>query len=632
MLLNTNDRLFLDLSKPLLATPPSEQLPGMILEGALTLLDGSAACLILEATPGESPALSRTGAPVPIFGHDAAAQAVATGSPVRLDGPEEWVVAAPLQAFGMTLGVLVAKGTGHLPDDRLHAMNLWCPLAAAALAFQQKDRDQQEIGARIESTEKQLDAALGLYDLYEEAQRQADEAERRIEAALSLYDLYEEAQLQAMSAEKRAEAALSLYDLYEEAQAQAVSAEKRADAALGLYDLYEEAYRQAEEARDIAFKDALTGTATKAFFTQRLDQEVAESQRYGHPLSLLLIDLDFFKHINDAYGHQAGDQALQVTGAILRDCIRTSDLAARFGGEEFAIVLPHTEEDGAFILAERIRQRVEAAEIASHLGVTFKLTTSIGLATLRHHMTSPKDLIEEADQALYRAKKAGRNRTCINSEEPLSLEVAQSMSQQGKETLFEIAQALCMAMEAKDAEIGRHGRAVAHLAREFGTTLGLPAERIEALYLAGLLHDVGKIAIPEALLKAPEASLTDDDRRLMNRHSVTATALLNRIRGFAPMREAVLYHHERLDGTGFPEGLKGDQIPMAARILSICNAYDILLHPSHGHPARTEAEARETLLRLAGSAFDPDLIRRFLDQELPTAEQLTMTDKETPWL
>jgi diguanylate cyclase (GGDEF)-like protein len=190
--------------------------------------------------------------------------------------------------------------------------------------------------------------------------------------------------------------------------------QQQLEATSTLYDLYQDALNQ-------AFRDRQTGLANKADFLQRIGKYVEESKRHTFPLSLLMLDLDHFKELNDRFGHQAGDYVLSCVGALISDSIRASDYAARFGGEEFAIVLPNTNENQAIVLAERIRRRLQK-ERFEYAHFSLKTTVSIGISELSTIMNEAKHLIEAADQRLYHAKQSGRNRTCI-ADRPIDVQV-----------------------------------------------------------------------------------------------------------------------------------------------------------------------------------------------------------------
>lgn len=391
------------------------------------------------------------------------------------------------------------------------------------------------------------------------------------------------------------------------AQSQAKEAhEQQMEMALRLYDLYEEAQNQ-------AITDGLTGLATHAFFQQRLAQEMSESFRYHHPLSFIIFDLDHFKPINDTYGHQAGDIVLKESAAMLKARVRTSDLVARYGGEEFAIILPQTTEDDAFALAERLRIELEQMEIPINASRKLKVTASIGVASRGENDATPKELIKRADMALYAAKNGGRNRV-VRAQGPAAEAVnAIGAPRKGSQEMFlALARALSAAIEARSPKLHGHSEAVGELALRMGKALGLHPDKQEALMIAGMLHDVGMLAVPEAVILKPSA-LNDEEWAQMKAHPQAGVAILSRFSSFAGLREAVLYHHERWDGKGYPEGLKGEGIPMGARILSVCDAYDAMKRGDYAYGMGVpDKEAAAEIRRCSGTQFDPQLVEIFL--------------------
>jgi diguanylate cyclase (GGDEF)-like protein len=393
----------------------------------------------------------------------------------------------------------------------------------------------------------------------------------------------------------------------EEAQLQAkVAHEQQMEMALRLYDLYEEAQNQ-------AITDGLTGLATHDFFQQRLAQEMRESTRYNRPLSFMIFDLDHFKSINDTYGHQAGDTVLKGAAAMLKDSVRGSDLVARYGGEEFAVILPQTNEEDAYNLAERLRVILEGMEFPISEERSLKVTASVGVASRTEGDVMPKDLIKRSDVALYAAKNGGRNRVVMAQGPTVEAVNAIGAPRQGSQELFySLARAFAAAIEARIPLMHGHSEAVGLFARQMGEKLGLAPDKQEALQIAGLLHDVGMMSVPEAVIFKP-TKLDEGDWQVMREHPARGVGILARFSTFSGLLEAVLYHHEKYDGTGYPEGLKGTAIPMGARILAICDSYDAMIRGDYAYGVGIKAaDAAAEIARCAGSQFDPDLVKLFL--------------------
>ncbi|MEB3197738.1 MAG: diguanylate cyclase [Candidatus Sericytochromatia bacterium] len=377
--------------------------------------------------------------------------------------------------------------------------------------------------------------------------------------------------------------------------------------------------------------DGLTGLATHDFFQQRLAEELAASDRHRTSLSFMIFDLDHFKSINDTHGHPAGDAVLKAAAAMLKDSVRKYDLVARYGGEEFAIILPNTEEDAAYHLAERLRKQLEGMPFAISETRTIKVTASIGVACRLEQDVMPKDLIKRADVALYAAKNGGRNRVVLAQGPAVEAVNAIGAPRQGSHELFySLARAFASAIEARIPLMYGHSETVGVLARRMGEVIGLPPEKQEALQIAGLLHDVGMMSVPERVI-FKSGALDEDDWRAMREHPARGVALLAKFSTFSGLLEAVLYHHERWDGTGYPEGLQGSDIPLGARILSICDSYDAMLRGDYTFSnGRKPEDAQAEMIRCAGTQFDPELVNLFLRvlQEDPALSQLSLAGAE----
>ena len=343
--------------------------------------------------------------------------------------------------------------------------------------------------------------------------------------------------------------------------------------------------------------DPLTGLANHRAFQERLIVEVDRAQRYGRPLSLACIDVDGFKDVNDQFGHQAGDEALTEVAARLMSVARTADMAARLGGDEFAILLPETTAEAAEVVARRAHEliRVDLA------GPEPSITVSIGICDLEYASTA-EDLLRFADGALYWAKEHGRDAVWRYAPE-----VVTDISQQERAARLAHSQALAgiralaRAVDAKDHSTQLHSDRVASLVRRLAVALDWPDERVEALHEAALIHDVGKIALPDELLFKPGA-LTRDEYDLVKTHA----SLGSQIAGEVLSQEQIGWlrgHHERYDGSGYPDGLAGYDIPDGARLLALADSWDVMTSERPYSPAMQATEALEECVRCVGTQF-----------------------------
>jgi two-component system cell cycle response regulator len=374
-----------------------------------------------------------------------------------------------------------------------------------------------------------------------------------------------------------------------------------------LVRLRERVGRLIEQLTDAASTDPLTGLLNRRGFQSVIDNELARAERGGHTFSLLLCDCDFFKHLNDRLGHNAGDEALQAIGRLLDVNKRRIDVAARVGGEEFALVLPETDQHEAFIVADRLRSRFGQAFADQPV----PLTMSLGVATYPVHGMSADALLRSSDEALYAAKSLGRDRTVLYSAEVqgilgLGNHEGSDRDHAQLATVLNLAEALDM----RDTGTARHSQTVGRYCELMARELGLPAEQVERVRVAGVLHDIGKIGVTDAILRKP-GPLTEDEYDQMKKHPEIGARILGGS-GLNDIRGWILAHHERPDGRGYPSQLADADIPIEAKILAVADSYEAMTSDRVYRKSIGVHAARGQLEECSGTQFDPQVVAAFL--------------------
>ena len=342
-----------------------------------------------------------------------------------------------------------------------------------------------------------------------------------------------------------------------------------------------------------ALTDSLTGLRNHRAFQEDFSRELERRNRDGGALSLMMIDLNGLKQVNDADGHQAGDELIKCLAECLRETMREVDLAYRIGGDEFTVILPGERAWGAFEFAQRLRARTIHRGAGVAIGITETLTYELKDAVIRR-----------TDLALIDAKRSNRN-TVIYSDD---LEPGQSgapvsgVSHHAKI----LATALARAVDAKDRSTRNHCETVSELCVRIGAELGLSQERLAKLRLAGLLHDVGKIGIADAILQKP-GSLDGPETAVMRTHSQIGHDIMTAAE-LHEEAEFVLHHHERMDGSGYPNGLGGDEILLESRIILVADTFEAITSDRPYREGRAQSEALYVLERHAGKQFDPECV------------------------
>ncbi len=367
--------------------------------------------------------------------------------------------------------------------------------------------------------------------------------------------------------------------------------------------LYQRSTHRALSAMRLALTDPLTGLGNHRHFHERLQRELATADGEDVLVSLCFLDIDDFKHINDRFGHPTGDRILSLVGAQLRQ----GGESFRLGGDEFAILLPGSDERTALAIAQSIVARICDAE----LGAVGTITVSAGVATFPHHGRERDSLIRLADSALYWAKEHGKNQVRLaHSESSERTEARRVASGIDNIAPFRAAAALARAVDSRDTYTGSHSDRVATLASQLAEQLGLTTDEAELIRLAAGLHDLGKLAMPEEILRKPTA-LSDAERLVLERHPEIGHRMLQSL-GVEAIADWVLHHHERWDGTGYPNQLAGEEIPLGARVIFVADAFDAMTSNRLYSKARTQDDALLEVERCSGTQFDPDVVHAFL--------------------
>ncbi|MFW5960026.1 MAG: diguanylate cyclase, partial [Chitinivibrionales bacterium] len=342
---------------------------------------------------------------------------------------------------------------------------------------------------------------------------------------------------------------------------------------------------------------------------------------YDTELSCMMIDIDHFKEINDNYGHQFGDTVLEELSQILKNNTREVDICGRYGGEEFLIISTQGEE-GAKMHAEKIQKAVRAHRFSDE-GDSPKVTVSIGIATMKGKVSTKQDLIAKADKALYQAKDEGRDLIRVWTEEKTNVieAIDQSsifelkeqfigMSKKMKLTYIESTNALLKAVDTKDHYTYQHSKNVANCSEVLARELRLQDENVEIVKNAALLHDIGKIGIEKELLMKEEG-LTDKEFEVIKNHPRLGVNILRGVNFLEKEIPIILSHHEWYDGNGYPEGLKGREIPFGAQIISVADAFDAMSTPRNYRKKLSIEKIMQELKEGAGTQFNSEIIEAF---------------------
>ena len=392
-----------------------------------------------------------------------------------------------------------------------------------------------------------------------------------------------------------------------------------------------------ENLKKEAVTDSLTDLYNRRYFNQALQKELERAQRLQQPFSIVSLDLDYLKKINDTYGHFFGDLAIRTIADILKKNARSIDVPARLGGEEFSVLLPGVDSSGAMIAAERIRSAIETQE----LDTIGHITASVGVATFPEHSNKLDELLDMADQAMYKSKINGRNRVTLakrvedesewqevafgafmdiltKQKVPIPDNVAREItsklksieSASTKDTLFSVADTIAQTYNMQYKR-GITKEKVS-LAIELAKKMELSKEDIDRLKIAMMLYDIGKLTIPEEILNKKEP-LTEDEKQKIKEHPlVAARTILKPISDIADIVPIIEAHHENWDGTGYPNKLSGEKIPVASQIILLIDSYFALIQSRPYRTAKTCDEALEIIKLETGKKWNEKLVDEFV--------------------
>lgn len=364
------------------------------------------------------------------------------------------------------------------------------------------------------------------------------------------------------------------------------------------------------ELKNLANIDGLTGLYNHRFFHETLKEKIASCEKVNVPVSMIFMDIDYFKNYNDLYGHQCGDQVLKTIGNLLNNTIRENDIAARYGGEEFALILPDTSENDAVKIAEDIRKLVEETYFEGEENQpNGKITVSIGISVYPDKSKDDMELIKSADDALYRAKFFNKNR--IETYTSILDELKKDIDEQHIDLVTSI-KTLISVINAKDKYTYGHVERVVFYCKLLAKKLNLSEEDNKNFIYGAYMHDIGKINISKEILNK-KMPLTSEEWEIMKQHPANGVDIIKPVESLNNLIPMILYHHERYDGKGYPQNLKGLDIPYLARALTVVDSFDAMTSNRPYNKRKTYVEAIEELKRCSGSQFDPQIAEAFIE-------------------
>jgi len=388
--------------------------------------------------------------------------------------------------------------------------------------------------------------------------------------------------------------------------------------------LHKQLAKTSKHLKDLSIRDDMTRLYNHRHFNELLSQEAKKANRYKRPLGLVMVAIKNFTAINEKYGHHEGDRVLARSAGIINATVREVDITARYGDNEFAVILPETDEAAAIRAGERIHDAISMLTVSDGNDENF-INVSVGIASMGDHIKTKKDLLKNALRALIEAKRCPKhpiksasdimggssklreNRQLIdNLSERLEI-----IARRAEITFFQEILKTISEIPVQRKYLGPHAERVAFFAERLAAKKGLSEREIKQIRHAGLLHDIGKLAIDVSILNKPE-ELTQAEVGLIRQHPIFGSQMITGSKFLVAEPKMVLHHHEQFDGSGYPEGLTGESIPIGARIIAITEAWDTMISPQPYRKIPLAFDRAIGELKTGmGTQFDPELVETF---------------------
>ncbi len=362
--------------------------------------------------------------------------------------------------------------------------------------------------------------------------------------------------------------------------------------------------RAVTEARKLADRDSVTGLFNHRSVYQRLHAEVDKHQKAGKSMAVIMMDLDNFKLFNDTYGHPAGDEVLKRVSGVLRRTCGEQDTVARYGGDEFMVVLPETNLKAAMRCAEKIQSTLARERFRCENSASLPIGFSYGISVFPDDAADVLELVSNADANLYESKASGGNQITARGASTTENALVHVKG-------FDLFRAMVQAIDNKDGYTRKHSEEVTEYSLEIARAMRLDDETLQTIRLSGILHDVGKIGVPDSVLRKP-GRLTDEEFTIMKQHPVFGALIVGAMPGMEEVVLGVRHHHERWDGFGYPDRMAGTDIPLIGRIMAVADAYSAMTTSRPYRKGLTERQALKEIEAHLGTQFDPEIAALFI--------------------